>query len=386
MQQSARIVVGGNATLDYIVDGSIYVQGEKEDTVIVDSQGMVEKFKVADPPIRPGFKHRVNRKLDQDVMELWHCVKPGGGGYHSVTAMQSLPGTENVELDLVYMDVSEPHVKNIKGLQKYGVKFHFFYQREVPVNAILGWRDDKITLKGPQLDRVEPSNTHIGELEGLLSGSAFRVREPVDFPVVNAVLVNSFKDPAYAEQILRICGEKDIPLYFVITTSLEKDFVYAKVLPNAVGILNYDEIPAIDGINEKLDDQSKLELARETIKKIRIDGINSTHPIFVTLGKNGVYCSEGSSSIEHIYLNRSIAEQVNNGGSFKREGTSGAGDVFAAAVTLYRTLNPQISVGELARKASQAAIRYIGYSGRLSPSTFAMDRMEFSRISVVHSR
>jgi len=369
-QNRVKIVVAGNATLDLIIEGSVSVIGDN--TVIVDSRGILESFRVEDPPIRPGHKHRVNQNIGEKVMPLWHCAQPGGGGYNSATAMQRLPEIEK-EIDLAYIDVSTPRPLNIKGLREYGVDPHFFYERDVPANAILKWMGDKITLKGPQLGRVDPNRDHIEEVKKLLSGA-------------DAFLINSFKDSGYVDEFIRLKEERNIPTYCAFTASLESDFIYGRVLPQVVGIFNYDEIPVLKGVTKSLDEQAKLEFAKETLKQIRMDGINSSHPIFMTLGKNGVYYSDGPSSIWHLGLSPDAAEKVNNGGRPRMEGTNGAGDVFSAAITAYRTLNPEIHIRDLARKASQAAIRHIGYNGPLAPSAFTYTQHEIGRLIVVHSR
>lgn len=314
-------------------------------------------FKVEDPPIRQGHKHRVNQNISEKVSHLWHCYKPGGGGYNSVMAMRNLPDIKE-ELELTYFDVSTPVSLIVKKLREKSIDSRFFYQREVPVNAIIGWREDKIVLKGPQLGRVEPDEKDAIEIIGAIQKS-------------DVFLANSIKDPKYFEIYLDTSRKFNVPVYSVITTSLEPDFVFEKVFtdPNTAIILNYDEIPYLfSESTEKMSEEEKINFAFDALKRKIKSKINLNKPTYITLGKNGVYYSK-NESITHIRLKPEYSEKVRD--SIIKEGGNfnGAGDVFSAAVVAY-DLATNAEAEETALKASIAAIRHIGYKGELSSDSF----------------
>lgn len=99
--EKKTVVVGGNATLDSLIQGVVRVDGPR---ITITSGNATEFFEIEDPPIRPGYKHRVRQDIGERTKGLLHQIKPGGGGYNSVTALRRLSNT--AELDLAYVDVS----------------------------------------------------------------------------------------------------------------------------------------------------------------------------------------------------------------------------------------------------------------------------------------
>lgn len=352
--EKPKIVVAGNATLDVFIRETTSIDHDR--IVISSEDGKVVELQVEQPPILPGGKYRVNQDLAKAVRQLWHRYAPGGGGYNSVLAIRNLPDIES-DIDLVYIDVSTPDDLIIQELRHHNISPHFFFRRDVPYNLVIGWRDDKIILKGPQLGRVKPTKTSIEDAEKIIHDS-------------DATLINSIKDPKYFDEYLKISEKHKVPVYVVVTTSLDNQYVFEHVLPHVIAILNYDELPAIIEASGELDEKSRLELALEILVKIRKDGTNADKPIFVTLGRNGAYCAK-KGSIIHIKLNPEYTERVSHGISLTLGSTRGAGDVFAAAVVTYDTLaKRKSSLTDLLYKANGAAIRHIGYSGHLPKEAF----------------
>jgi len=360
-KRGLNIVVVGNATLDAYVQGEVTVSKK---SVSISSGDTVEKFFVEDPPIRAGHKHRVNQNIEQKIRPLLHYYRPGGGGYNSVTAISNLPNIKK-ELELFYMDVSNVDQLIANGLKQHNINSHFFFQRDIPVNAIIGYRKDKIILKGPQLGRVEPDEDDIKVIYSAISKS-------------DALLINSIKDTKYLEQYLKISKAHNIIPYLVITTSLEWKFAYDKIMPHVKGILNYDELPGLLECNDLTDEQTKMEIALETLRKIRKDGKNKDKPLYVTLGRNGAYCAK-KNSIIHVKLNPDYTNKVSKAISKHRGNTTGAGDVFAGAITAYDATSKQnMPLHKLVIKASEAAIRHIGYKGKLPRNAFLIEKYPIS--------
>lgn len=356
-KKNFKIVVGGNATLDVFVlenaRSSITIEDKK--VRIVAENGEIVEFRVEDPPIKAGRKHRVNQNIAEAVKPLWHRFEPGGGGYNSVVAMRKLPWIGS-DLALTYIDVSIPAPLIVEGLKGCDIDSHFFYQRGIPINLIIGCREDKIILKGPQLGRVEPVEKNIREAEKCMYKS-------------NALLINSWKDPRYVEEYIKITQKYGVPVYCTITSSMDKEFTLEYILPRVRAILNYDEMPELFGGNSDLDEKSRLEFALETLIKIRKDSINTDKPLFVTLGRHGAYCAR-KSIIDHVQLKPEYRERVAKNLNTSN-GTRGAGDVFSAAVVGYDTAAKQrMDLVKLLKKANSVAIRHIGYTDFLPEEVF----------------
>lgn len=352
--RKAKIVVAGNATSDAFILGTTEIS-EDGSSVLISSGTKNIDFQVDDPPIRKGHKHRVGQALEERIQGLWHMLEPGGGGYNSVIAMRNCYSQE--ELELVYLDVSTPTKLVTQKLNVKDVRSHFFCERPVPLNVILNGREDKITLKGPHLGRYSPSRSEMQEAEVHINDS-------------DAVLINSVKDVKYVEGYTEIAQKYNIPLYFVVSTSLDQDFVEKKVLPTGVSIINYDDLIELYSRRELVNPQEKMGYALETIRRIRKDGINSDKNIYVTLGKNGVYCSD-KDLIFHVRLNDIYLERVQQAISKNPESTNGAGDVFSASIVLQEILRKESRpITDIAREACEASIKFIGYNRHLPKKAF----------------
>jgi sugar/nucleoside kinase (ribokinase family) len=357
-----KIVIAGNATIDAIVHGK--AKKISRDMIEVSSEDVRERFRIEDPPIKSGYKHRVNQNIVQKVEALWHRMQPGGGGYNSGTAIRNLPDIGS-ELELHYVDVSIPHHLIEKGLRKSEITSHFFFERDVPVNAIISFDGDRVIFKGYQLGRVEPDESKIRDIRRIIKDS-------------DSLLVSGVKDTLYLESYIATAKQYNVPVYAVVGTSLDKEFLIKTVLPNSNNILNYDEIPWIHGITEEMDEKSRMELALDTIRQIRSD-INHLMPIYATLGKNGAYCAS-KDLIWHVHLTQEYAEKVAQSIASQPRRVNGAGDNFAGALVAYDTWeNHKLSLKDILVKASTVAIRHIGYTDSLPQGAFIATELPMGR-------
>lgn len=351
-----KIAVAGNATLDVFVKEKAEVDSNKVTFTTIGGK-LVEFYIVENPPILPGQKYRVNQNVAADVRQLTHRYSPGGGGFNSIVGMRHLEEIGSL-LELVYLDVSSPDSLIVDELRNLGIDHRFFFQRDIPHNLITVLRKKKLILKGPHLGRVGPNERIIEQLERVLSDA-------------DSLLINSIKDPRYYEHYIQIAEKNEVPVYAVVTASVDRDFVFEYVIPRVRPIFNYDEIPLLVGEKSDLDEQSRLELARETVTGIRRDGKNKVLPIFVTLGSHGAYVAKKNTVI-HIKLKDAYAKRIDESLDETGDGLRGAGDVFSGAVTAYDTLaHHQENLQDLVRKASLAAIKHFGYLKHLPKSAFA---------------
>ncbi len=264
-----------------------------------------------------------------------------------------------------YLDVSYSHPLIVETLREMHVREYFFNHRDVPVNAVIGGRENKIGLKGPMLGRVEPNNR---EMEGAahLIGSS------------NALLINSVKDQKYVEHYIKIAKSKGIPIYAVITSALDPDFIFKVVIPNTKPLFNYDEMPNLYGVPIMENDREKMEFAIEKIKEMRMNEINKQDPLIVTLGSHGAYYTK-KESIGHVMLTPPYSTKVNKSVRKNNGHTSGAGDIFAGAYTLLDALTScRADLDWLMIKASVASIRHIGYKGKLPGAAFSIEKYQIS--------
>lgn len=346
--------MAGNATLDAFVHELPNIS--KDSVKFNDRLGQIIEFKFTKPVSNlSGKKVRVEQNLGSEVRTLTHHYEPGGGGYNSVVAMRNLE-TIGKLLTLSYLDVSNPDRLVVRPLRSQDITPRFFYERDIPVNLVIGQRRDKLILKGPTLGRVSPSAETVRDIEDLVHNA-------------DSMLINSLKDPAYFEEYVRICRGR-IPLYAVVTSSLDSEFTYRRVIPNVRPILNYDESPSVLYTDTEFDEETRLELTREDMRRIRIDKINEYMPLFATLGRHGMYCAT-KSTIHHVKLIDEYAEKVNEASSKNTQGMRGAGDVAAGALVVYDTISKQKhDIPELLRLANSAAIKHIGYTGSLHKEAF----------------
>ena len=121
-----KIVVAGNGALDIYVQGKVVVNGPN--VTVSSSDGMAE-FRVEDPPITSGKKHRVDENIGDTVnaSNLWIRHVPGGGGFNSIVALRQLE-PDSSKLNLTYVDVSIPHISVMEGLRRQRIdrSYHFW--------------------------------------------------------------------------------------------------------------------------------------------------------------------------------------------------------------------------------------------------------------------
>ena len=207
------------------------------------------------------------------------------------------------------------------------------------------------------MGRVGPNERIVEQLERVLSDA-------------DSLLLNNVKDPMYYEEYVKVAERYNVPVYAVITTSVDADFMFKYLIPKVRPIFNYDEIPILVGAGPNLDEESRLDLARETAARIRRDGINTSKPIFVTLGSHGAYVAK-KNTITHVKLKKEYSRRVNESIDEVGDSLRGAGDVFSGAIAAYDTIAHQKEDLEvLLRRASLAAIIHIGYVKHLPKSAF----------------
>jgi sugar/nucleoside kinase (ribokinase family) len=372
------IVVAGNATLDVLVQSQI--QHDDKEIELTDSgSGYSVKFRVLDPPITPGHKHRVEHRIDIEVSRLWHKIAPGGGGVNSALGIKKLHDF-GFDANIKYIDVSNQDSRIKDTLLEHGInEIEFFERRAVPYNLVVGGRRDKVVLKGPVLGVYEPRK-HDHDIINRF------------FRNIDGLLINSPKDPRYVEAYLeRVLPEK-VPVYSVITTSLtmrDKDFVFQKLVPQSRAIMNFDELPEIYGLKEKLSEDDKLKFAAEKLQELR-KSVSHTNPLIITLGRHGVYVGK-KQSWYHIHIKPDVAELIGLASSAKPESSNGAGDVFAGAFTYYDVMHfererqrSSKDLVELAVRSSEAAIRHMGYHRALPRDAFEINKSEFSHVCQLH--
>lgn len=376
-----RIIVFGNGTLDiYVVaEVQIGVSRDVNDNVIAENAKVSIKsdwgsaeFIVEDPPIVPGNKHRVNEDLETIVMGsgLLHRYAPGGGGINTITALKQLQdGHEllSIDLDLTYLDVSNPDWRVVEGLRRAEItKTYYFWRREMPTNLVLKLEDDRIVLKGPQLRRYSPRPSDAERIEQYVAGS-------------DALFINGAKDQGYVELFIQIAQQFKVPVVTEITPSLPWSFAYEKVLPSGMVVLNYEDLAEMKGLKSQIDTQATsrkearrayIDLALETLEDFR--RLNPDKDAFITLGPHGVAFSN-SEGIFQVELNPEYAARV----AAANNGNPGAGDYFFANAAFSKTFLGRSSL-ETAIYASKTAINHIGFWGSMPREAFRVQTLSRS--------
>lgn len=363
---SRGLAVAGNGTLDIIIEGIVSVDGPN---IEVKSYSGVAEFVVMDPPVERGQKHTVNENIGDIVIRsnLWHRYVPGGGGFNTLRALRDI---QEEGIQLAYLDVSNPTSSTMESLRKLQVyDSHHFWRREIPTNAILGYGGDRIVLRSPQMVIYSPREIDWKGAEHYIEDK-------------DALLINSVKDPDYVELYIDIAREHGIPLFFSITTSLKWDFVRRRVLPFGTVLLNYDDLAKTHQLRSKIDEQiisrgleyaaqiersMKMDLALETLQGVR--KLNPDKNAYATMGENGAYVSS-KEGIAHVVLREDYAWAVRDAIRKYRETTNAAGDYFFAAVAYHEVFSGGMSALDIAIKASENAIRHIGYWGPLPREAF----------------
>ncbi|MBS3105095.1 hypothetical protein J4234_02465 [Candidatus Woesearchaeota archaeon] len=351
-----KLVIAGNATLDAHIDGKVYEDGNN---ITVVSDGVKKIFEVVDGPIRYGYKHRTKADVEHSIRGLWNMLKPGGGGYNTATSIKRRMDIAT-KLDLSYVDVSSPDELVLQSLREVGISPYFFGLRPIPINAILGGREDKIILKGPMLPRVNLLEEHKVAIDDI-------VRE------ANGVAINSAKDEGLVEAMIESTNRRMVPLYFVVTSSLPPDFIFQKMLPYGLSIISHEDVTSIHGKNPlEFKDAQLFEMSLEYLRKMNKDKITNGNPLFITLGANGVLCMNHESGIYHVKLKEEYVEMIGYSAGTKIGSTNGAGDVFAGAVVVLGATRKKLDITKVAMRASKASIRHIGYDGPVGYDSFTV--------------
>lgn len=361
-----RLTVMGKATIDATINGDVQIQ---DDRITITSKDVAAKFEIMDPPVRHGYKHTVNQDqlgLAETIGGLEHVLRPAGGGYNSITSLRNISEL-GAGLELFYLDMSNPSLLIAQGLAGHNIEYYFFNSCYVPTNVIIGGGKDKIILKGSELNRSQVV---------LTADYKQKIFDSINSS--DGVLINGARDRSFAEEILRSSQKRNTPIYFAITKSLEPDFVFYQMLPNCVGLLNYEDIITLFGGNPlKHDVHDNMETALSLMEKIRTDRISPNKNMYVTLGEHGVYCSDGPKSISHVRLNEEYKEKINEKALENPRSTTGAGDVFAAAVLYHEiTAKGRRDIIGIAKEASCAAVRHIGYNGKIPDEAFIIQRLQ----------
>jgi sugar/nucleoside kinase (ribokinase family) len=370
--QSGGFLVAGNGTLDAILSGNVRVESS---TLIVTSEEGGGEFAIENPPVKPGKKLKTNEDLAEIIISsnLWHKYVPGGGGFNSSRALRELEG-EN--LDLSYIDVSKPNKLFAEGLRKLQLyDSHHFWRRDMPTNVILKYKGDRLILKGAQAREYSPLIDHWQQTNHYMSGK-------------DALFVNSIKDKDYVEMYMDIADKRNIPVFYCITSSTPWDFAKSIIFPNSTIFLNYDDLSetlewqktiehrlndvGIDPMSDAADhfeEEIRMKFALNILNEINLSKPQDKLRSYITMGKHGVYCSDEFGSY-HVSLTDDYQARVDDSIKVNRGTTNGAGDYFFAAASLYSVKFPGLRATNISMKASEVAMRHIGYWGPLSPDAF----------------
>ncbi len=361
---NSTIIVAGNATLDAHLEGT--VQLVQPNLVIVSSGDssyhFKRAFKVEDGPITPGYKHRVEldindypRGLEDFMRGLKYQLRPGGGNINTATSISNRADLKS-DLSLVLLDVSAGESLLTEHLDRLGIQHKFLGYRPPPVNVVIGGRDDKIILKGPMLERVDISDRDKSTIDQMVENS-------------QGVIINSAKDESFVEALMSSAQSRGIPVYIMVTSSLNKSLVMNKILPAGVITINHEDTAKLYGENP-LDYTSHqlFEIAVEHMKQLK--ETNKGHGLFITLGPNGVLYSDRNTTMRHTRLKEEFTEIVFHSVSSRFGSTNGAGDTFQGELAVQYLGNKTPDIDEVVQRASKAAIRHIGYRGGLRHSDF----------------
>lgn len=359
-KNSLKLVVAGNATLDAHIHGKVYEDGN---SIAVISDGIKKTFEVVDGPIKYGYKHRTKVGVEQHIRGLWNMLKPGGGGYNTATSIKRRMDIAT-KLDLAYVDVSSPDELVLQSLRELGISPYFFGLRPIPVNAVLGGREDKILLKGPMLPRVILHEENKATIDNIVQGA-------------KAAAINSAKDESLVEAIIESANHRRVPLYFVVTSSLPPDFIFQKMLPYGLSIISYEDIISIHGKNPlEFKDKQLFEMSLEYLRKMNKDKVTNGNPLFITLGANGVLCMNHERGIYHVKLREEYVELVGYSAGTKIGSTNGAGDVFAGSVVVLGATRKKLDLTKVVMRASKASVRHIGYDGPIGYDSFIVKQFK----------
>jgi len=352
--QKIKILVAGNATIDEFVDGSFKNQ---DGQITIKCEGFHRTFTLIDPPFKPGYKHRIDVDVEKAIHGLKVQPKPGGGGINSAVSMFNRAPHETY-LEFNYVDMSEIHTLIQAHLDNLGINYQFFGYRSVPFNIIMGTRDDKLTLKGPMLPRAQLAEKNKITIDSLVDSS-------------NAIFGNGLKDDSLAEYLIHVSEAKNIPLFFLVTSSLDRTFFERQMLGKGTIIINQEDIFRYLGGNPQYAEPDQMfSMSVEYLKSLIADKKIGPFPIFVTMGENGALCWAQNLPIRHVRLNDDATQKLRNYHFKDTTKISGMGDTFGGEVVMQYIQFPQRSLLSIAERASKAALRRMGYEGQLINSSF----------------
>lgn len=344
-----KILVAGNATIDEFIDGSFKSQ---DGQITIKCEGFHRTLTLVDPPFRAGYKHRVDVDVEKAIHGLKVQPRPGGGGINAVVSMFNRAPHETY-LDFSYVDMSSIHPLIQEHLETLGINYNFFDHRPVPVNIIMGTRDDKLTLKGPLLPRQQLTDGNKRTIDALVDGS-------------NAIFGNGLKDDSLAEYLIKASESRGIPSFFLVTSSLERIFFEKQMLGKGTIIINQEDIFRYLGGNPQYAESDQMfSMSVEYLKSLIADNKIGKFPIFVTMGANGALCYAQNLPIRHVKLNDEATQKVGNYHFKDTTKISGMGDTFGGEVVMQSIQFPQRSILSITERASKAALRRMGYEGQL---------------------
>jgi len=350
-------LVIGNAAIDGILAREVSVV-IRDNSIILDYNGHRIEIPVRDGPIRAGGKYTAKINFWEALQSFPRTEQFGGGGYLSATTLRKISDGSVYYLDISTpsLDTSVPGTSLADRLQSINIHPYFLGARPIPFNVVLGDRSDKIIVKS------RLGNTTFGVYHHYLVNALVADCQ--------GILFNSLKDTALVE--LAVDSANGKTLVGVITNSLHPDFVLEKIIPNCICQFNYDEFGCIVNPDHKVvgDEETRIEGAFEGIKRIRADYNPRAHT-YVTLGRNGVLCSE-NSEIYHVRFKGEVLEKIRPAVNQNPASTCGAGDAHAASI-----FNDEVShlpITEIAQRACIIAVRYLGYDGTLTETDFVLSR------------
>ncbi|MAG92043.1 hypothetical protein CMO83_05185 [Candidatus Woesearchaeota archaeon] len=361
-----NMTVAGNAALDADLEGIVEI--ELPDSVTVTSGSFFRDFIVEDGPITHGYKHTVmldassyQRGMEDYIRGLKFQLKPGGGNINTAVSLIARSDFDSdVRITILDMSQNDPVITH--HLDDSEILHHFFGYRPSPVNAVIGGHHDKIILKGPRLPRKQLLDEHRAVIDDVIEQS-------------DGLIVNGAKDEDFVEALLQSAQRRNIPVFFMVTPSLDKDFVYERVLPAGVTLFGYEDLVRINGYNPMEFDKAGLRnVALEHMRQIRADSLSNGHPLIVTLGSGGVLYSYDGTKIYRTGLTEEHGRRVGTSIKSRFGKTSGAGDTFLGDFARQYLERAQrqvdLNMTTLVQRASKAAIRHLGHEGRIQYHSF----------------
>jgi len=294
--------------------------------------------------------------------DLWgHAadIRYGGGGVQSVCAAKLVAP----EIPMLYLDSCAPTGLLQRQLGYPGLQVKFLGVRDVPRNAILGDGRQRLILKSP--------------LDG---GGRFETEERDKLAWLTqatSVLANSLKDEPVMKHLVEAAKDNTIRLEVVVTKSLDAEFAHEIVLPAAqVVFASADEIGFLVGRTVTCDPSEAIE----ALAWLRWHAPKAT--LFLTLGPEGVLVAgPGLDKPQHIRLAEGPWHEVQVHVSQDSTKLCGAGDAFAAGVTVYLQTGKSLLAGgppwyapevNAALAGCALAVRWIGWEPQLHQGDFVI--------------